>query len=64
MDVAADGRFLINTDLDSAAAPITQLQNRQSGLPARERAMKITPVGVIFDAGSSRRRSAATATCD
>ena len=26
-DVAPDGRFLINTDLDSAAAPITLLQN-------------------------------------
>ncbi len=26
-DVAPDGRFLINTVLDSAAAPITLLQN-------------------------------------
>jgi hypothetical protein len=26
-DVAADGRFLINTVLDNAAAPITLLQN-------------------------------------
>jgi hypothetical protein len=28
-DVAPDGRFLINTELDSAAAPITLLQNWQ-----------------------------------
>ncbi len=26
-DVAPDGRFLINTELDSSAAPITVLQN-------------------------------------
>ena len=26
-DVAPDGRFLINTELDSAAAPITLIQN-------------------------------------
>jgi hypothetical protein len=26
-DVAPDGRFLINTELDTAAAPITLLQN-------------------------------------
>ena len=26
-DVAADGRFLINTELDSTTAPITLLQN-------------------------------------
>jgi hypothetical protein len=26
-DVAPDGRFLINTELDSAAAPITLLMN-------------------------------------
>ena len=35
-DVAPDGRFLINTELDSAAAPITLLMNWQPGLPARE----------------------------
>ena len=28
-DVASDGRFLINTELDSAAAPITLLMNWQ-----------------------------------
>ena len=28
-DVASDGRFLINTVLDSAAAPITLIQNWQ-----------------------------------
>jgi hypothetical protein len=31
-DVASDGRFLINTVLDSAAAPITLLMNWQRGL--------------------------------
>jgi hypothetical protein len=31
-DVAPDGRFLINTELDSVAAPITLLQNWQGGL--------------------------------
>ena len=30
-DVARDGRFLINTELDSATAPITLLQNWQPG---------------------------------
>ena len=30
-DVAPDGRFLINTELDSDAAPITLLQNWQPG---------------------------------
>ena len=29
-DVAPDGRFLINTELDSAAAPITLLMNWHS----------------------------------
>jgi serine/threonine protein kinase len=36
-DVAPDGRFLINMELISAAAPITRLQNRQGGLSAREK---------------------------
>ena len=31
-DVARDGRFLINTVLDDAAAPITLLQNWHPGL--------------------------------
>ena len=35
-DVAPDGRFLINTELESATAPITLLQNWQGGLSARE----------------------------
>ena len=35
-DVAPDGRFLINTMIDSAAAPITLLMNWQGGLqPAK-----------------------------
>jgi hypothetical protein len=34
-DVAPDGRFLINTELDGAAAPITLLMNWQGGLSAR-----------------------------
>ena len=36
-DVARDGRFLINTVLDDAAAPITLLQNWHPGPAARER---------------------------
>ena len=36
-DVAPDGRFLINTVLDSAAAPITLILNWQAGLSAREK---------------------------
>ena len=36
-DVTPDGRFLINTVLDSAAAPIALLMNWQPGLPAREK---------------------------
>jgi hypothetical protein len=35
-DVVSDGRFLINMELDSAAAPITLLMNWRPGLPARE----------------------------
>ena len=31
-DVAPDGRFLINTLLDNAVAPITLLQNWQPGV--------------------------------
>jgi hypothetical protein len=34
--VPPDGRFLINTVIDSAAAPITLLMNWQGGLSARE----------------------------
>jgi hypothetical protein len=33
--VAPDGRFLINTVIDSAAAPITLLVNWQGGLSGR-----------------------------
>jgi hypothetical protein len=31
-DIASDGRFLINTVLDEASAPITLLQNWQAGV--------------------------------
>ncbi len=34
-DVAPDGRFLINVELDNADAPITLLQHWQAGLSAR-----------------------------
>ena len=36
-DVTRDGRFLINTVLDEAAAPITLIRPWQGGLPAREK---------------------------
>jgi hypothetical protein len=36
-DVASDGRFLINMELDSAAAPITLLQNWRPGLQPESR---------------------------